>query len=119
MHTKAKFANARTVAVIRRLLDQLGRSRALRGRIDDTLVISGRKSAGIIDDWGTLLDFRMHAAGLQVSYAIFAGIEQYGDHVLIQLGGLIGLLDDKDIHCASDLRALLLGVPDLEARKTA
>lgn len=115
MHSKESFANARTVAVVARLFEQLGKAGAVKGRVGNTVVIFADKAAGIIgDNWEALLESRLHADGLCVSYSIFAGTERYGDIVLLELGVLTGQLPHIDIPGAEQLRRVVAELPLLK-----
>ncbi|OGT89725.1 MAG: hypothetical protein A2286_05745 [Gammaproteobacteria bacterium RIFOXYA12_FULL_61_12] len=120
MHSKAKFANARTVAVIQRLLEQLGKAGAIFGRAGDSLVLSASKSAGIVgENWNALLEYQLHSECLHASYAVFVGVERYNDTVILELGALTGMQPHADIPGAEQLRRAIAELPVLRKKEHA
>ena len=120
MHSKAKFANARTVAVIQRLLEQLGKAGAIAGRTGDSLILSASKSAGIVgEEWNTLLEHQLHSKCLHASYALFVGVERYGDTVILEMGALTGTMPSVDIPGVEQFRRAIAELPVLRKMERA
>lgn len=121
MQNKAKFANARTVAVLQQLFEQLTKADAIIGRSANLIAITASKAATIAgNNWSGLRESQMHDDGLRVSHTIFAGIERYGDTVLLELGALSSHMPSANIPRIEQLRRVFAELPSLRSgRKRA